>query len=319
MLLPGIQFRKRDGITLVADRIESGLDFPMKDVATGCVGHHEKDENDKDNSQPSAFAYRGGVGFRLVHGRLSRCPKLAVDGKRSKRGILLLPVGDPSGGLWANSIESMNKIVSILHRSNRAFLESHAQPGRVGVVGGTTIIENAIRRAGRHADSEKRWSLWSHTFLFEGKHADGHHWMIESDLEIHHKHVRLGVQENRITKFFDRRTYAHRAVFDFGLNDDQVRLMLREGLEMVASRSIYSLRELTGTLFALRHPKFQSRANLLAREKSCYCSAFVHHVFLKTGIDLAPGVHASHGTPEDTSCTPVPHTTFLLERGTPDN
>jgi hypothetical protein len=151
--------------------------------------------------------------------------------------------------------------------------------------------------------------------LFEGKRADGHHWVIESDLEIHHKHVRLGVQENRIEKYFDEGAYPYIAVLDFDLNNEQVRLVLREGLEMVASRSIYSLRELVGTLFALRHPNFRPRANLLAREKSCYCSAFVQHVFQKAGMDLAPGIHSSHGTPEDISRTPVPHTTFLLERG----
>ena len=45
-----------------------------------------------------------------------------------------------------------------------------------------------------------------------------------------------------------------------------------------------------------------------------YCSGFVQYVFTRAGIDLAPGIHASHGTPEDISRTPVPHATYLLER-----
>jgi len=45
-----------------------------------------------------------------------------------------------------------------------------------------------------------------------------------------------------------------------------------------------------------------------------YCSGFVQHVFLRAGIDLAPGVHESHGTPEDISRTQVPHATYLLQR-----
>ena len=208
----------------------------------------------------------------------------------------------------------MNKTVNVINVSNREFLESHAQAGRVGLIGGTTLIEKAIRRAERHVDADKGWSLWSHAFLFEGKRADGHHWVIESDLEIHNKHIRLGVQENRIGKFFNEKTYPYIAVLDFNLSAAQVELLMKEGLEMIAGRTIYSLRELVGTLFALRHPSFRPQKNLLAREKSCYCSAFVQHVFLKAGIDLAPGVHASHGTPEDISRTPVPHTTYLLKR-----
>lgn len=146
------------------------------------------------------------------------------------------------------------------------------------------------------------------------KRTDGHHWVLESDLEIHRKHIRLGVQENRVGKFFNEKTYPHIAVLDFGLTETQVAVVLREGLEMIAGRTRYSLRELIGTLVALRHPTFRPRQNLLAREKSCYCSAFVQHVFLKTGIDLVPGIHASHNTPEDISRTPVPHTTYLLKR-----
>ena len=212
----------------------------------------------------------------------------------------------------------MNEIITVGNLSNRKFLEAHARPGRVGLVGGTTLIEKMIRRAERHVDEDERWSLWSHALLFEGERLDGHHWVIESDLEIHRKHIRLGVQENRVAKYFDEDTYPTLAVLDFRLPAAQVAVLLREGLEMVAGRARYSLRELVGTLLALHEPRWRGRENPLAQEKSCYCSAFVQHVFLKAGIDLAPGVHASHGTPEDISRTTVPHTTYLLQRTEPE-
>jgi len=101
---------------------------------------------------------------------------------------------------------------------------------------------------------------------------------------------------------------------DFGLTEAQSQMILSEGLRMVALRAVYSLRELIGTAIALRHPRFRSHHNHLARRKSMYCSGFVQYVFARGGIDLAPGVHASHGTPEDISRTPVAHTTYFLER-----
>jgi hypothetical protein len=195
------------------------------------------------------------------------------------------------------------------------FLEEYAQPGRVGLSGGVTLIDKAIARAERHLDDEGRWSLWSHAFLFQGRRPDGHHWVIESDLQIHRRHIRLGVQENRVTKYFDENFYTTLAVIDFGLAEAQIATLVREGLELVANRERYSLRELVGTLIALRHPELRGRGNLLAREKSIYCSAFVQLLFRKAGIDLAPGVDAKNTTPEDISRSPMPHVTYLLKRG----
>jgi hypothetical protein len=206
----------------------------------------------------------------------------------------------------------MNETVTVAKTSNREFLEQHARPGRVGLVGGTTLIEKLIRRAERHLDENKEWSLWSHAMVFEGKRADGHHWVIESDLDIHHKHIRLGVQEHRADSYFDAKKYPVLAVLDFNLTKSQIDAVLCAGLAMVAHRTRYSLRELIGAAAALRNPWIRGQKNLLARRRSMYCSGFVQFVFQRAGIDLAPGVHASHGTPEDISRTPVPHTTYLL-------
>ncbi len=198
--------------------------------------------------------------------------------------------------------------------SNREFLERHAHPGRIGLSGGITLIDKAIARAERHLDKDGAWGAWSHCFLFQGRRPDGHHWVIESDLQVHRKHIQLGVQENRIAKYFDEGFYTTLAVLDFGLTENQLAAVLGEGLELVANRERYSLRELLGTLIALRDPKLRGRDNLLAREKSMYCSAFVRHLYRKIGLDLAPGVHAKNTTPEDVARTRLPHTAYLLKR-----
>ena len=207
-----------------------------------------------------------------------------------------------------------NQIVLVTGLSNREFLERYAGVGRVGLSGGLSIIDKAIARAQRHLDPDEQWGSWSHAFFFQGQRHDGHHWVIESDLQIHRKHIRLGVQENRVSKYFDEHLYSTLAVLDFGLAQEQISVLLREGLDLVASRARYSLRELVGTLIALRHPRLRGRENLLSRNASMYCSAFVQHLFRKTGIDLAPGVAAKNTTPEDISRTTIPHVTYLLQR-----
>ena len=207
-----------------------------------------------------------------------------------------------------------NQTIVVTGISNREFLERYAQPGRVGLSGGDTLVDKAIYRAQRHLDEQARWGAWSHAFFFEGERVDGHHWVIESDLQFHHKHIQLGVQENRITKYFNEELYTTLAVLDFGLTETQVAMLVREGLELVATRTRYSLRELVGTLVALRHPELRSRENLLSRERTLFCSAFVQHIFRRIKLDLAPGVDDKNTTPEDISRTSTPHITYLLKR-----
>ena len=209
---------------------------------------------------------------------------------------------------------AQEQTVVVTGLSNREFLELHAQPGRIGLSGGITFIDKAICRAERHLDEREQWGSWSHAFLFQGRRPDGHHWVIESDLQIHRKHIQLGVQENRIEKYFDEKLYTNLAVLDFGLAEEQIACLLREGLDLVADRARYSLRELFGTLLALNRPELRSRQNLLARESSMYCSALVQHLFRKAGLDLAPGVDLKNTTPEDIARATVPHVTYLLQR-----
>jgi len=207
--------------------------------------------------------------------------------------------------------------VIIRNLSNREFLERYARAGCIGLGGGTTLVDLAIRRGERHLDEAGQWSLWSHAFFFQGRRADGHHWVIESDLEAHHKNIRLGVQENRVSKFYDDKYFSALAVLDFGLAPAQVESLLREGLELVANREQYSIREIFGALFGLRRPALRGGKNPLAREHSLFCSALVRHVFLRAGVDLAPGVGDKHTTPEDIARTAVPHVKYILRRETP--
>src|SRR5882757_7837442 len=134
-----------------------------------------------------------------------------------------------------------NQTVIVTGITNREFIERYAQPGRVGLCGGITKIDSAIRLAQRHLHAERRWSDWSHAFLFEGKRVDGQHWVLESDLQILRKNIQLGVQENRADKYFDEKMFPTLAVLDFGLSETQIATLLREGLELVASRERYSL------------------------------------------------------------------------------
>jgi hypothetical protein len=206
------------------------------------------------------------------------------------------------------------KTVLVTGLSNSEFLQRHARPGRIGLSGGISFVDKAICRAQRHLDERSQWGVWSHAFVFEGERADGHQWVIESDLQVHHKHIQLGVQENRTSKYYDEALYTGLAVLDFGLSEAQVACLLREGLELVANRARYSLRELFGTLIALRQPVLRGQPNVLARKRSLYCSALAQHLFRKAGLDLAPGVDLKHTTPEHIARTTVPHVSYLLQR-----
>ena len=201
--------------------------------------------------------------------------------------------------------------------SNREFIERYAAPGRVGLCGGITKVDAAIRAAQRHLHAERRWSDWSHAFLFEGKRVDGQHWVMESDLQILRKNIQLGAQENRADKYFDEKMFPTLAVLDFGLNETQTATLLSEGLELVANHEKYSLRELIGTLAVLKKPELRAQENRLAQERSVYCSAFVKRLFDRLEVDLVPGVAGKNTAPEDIANSPVPHTKYLLLREMP--
>lgn len=209
---------------------------------------------------------------------------------------------------------STTQEIIVTELSNHEFLERYAKAGCIGLAGGATVIDLAIRRAERHLDDDAKWSLWSHAFFFQGQRADGHHWVVESDLDIHRKHIRLGVQENRNAKYHDEKLFRNLAVLDFGLTETQVSLLVREALELVANREKYSIREIFGALLGLKHEHLREKENPLARERSLFCSAFVRQLYARAGVDLAPGIAAKHTTPEDIYRTALPHMRYVLRR-----
>lgn len=210
-----------------------------------------------------------------------------------------------------------SQTITVTGLSNREFIERYAASGRIGLCGGITHVDLAIRHAQRHQHPQHRWSNWSHVFLFEGKRIDGQHWVLESDLQILRKNIQLGAQENRADKYFDEKMFPALAILDLGLTETKTAALLCEGLEFVARREKYSIRELIGTLIALKKPDLRAQENRLAREHSVYCSAYVQRIFQGIGIDLVPGVTHKHSTPEDVFRTPVPHVKYLLLREMP--
>ena len=116
----------------------------------------------------------------------------------------------------------MPEIIHVEGLTNAEFFERHAAPGRIGLYGGPELINRMIGRAQRHLSDAREWSRWSHAFLFQGRRHDGHHWIVESDLDIHRKHIRLGVQENRVSKYHDDAHTTALAIIDLGLTPVQV-------------------------------------------------------------------------------------------------
>jgi len=199
--------------------------------------------------------------------------------------------------------------------TNREFFERYAAPGRVGLIGGPELINRLIMRAQRHLNEEHEWSHWSHAFLLQGRRHDGHHWVVESDLDIKPKHIRLGVQENRAAKYFDDSKNTSVAILDFGLTPEQEQRVLAGALELVAEGIRYSLREIAGTVWAMRHAGWCPQENRLAQEQAFYCSSFVRHVFAEAGLDLAGGIAEKNTAPEHIARTTLPHTKWILNRG----
>ena len=263
---------------------------------------------------PPGYPQRG----RALPGTSTITParRLAGEWKRELPGSRALPRfhGHRITTLPMETDSAQNAVVRVEGLSNREFLERFAEAGRIGLSGGVTLVDKAICRAERHLDAERHWGSWSHAFIFEGRRPDARHWLIESDLQVHRKHIQLGVQENRVDKYFDEKLYTSLAVLDFGLSAGQTSGLVAEGLELVATHARYSLRELIGTCLALKKPSLRARENLLARGNSLFCSAFVQHLFRQAGIDLAPGVDLKNTTPEDLFRTALPHRVWLLQR-----
>jgi hypothetical protein len=197
---------------------------------------------------------------------------------------------------------------------NRAFLSKHAAPGRIGLCAGGDGLSKLIRKAQAPLTGDGHRSLWSHAFLFSEHRSDGQWWVIESDLDLRYKQMRLGVQENRLSRYFDAGEFPNVAVLDFGLDAAQTRQVLTAGLDLLSGLTSYSLSELVGTMLAMYSTRLRQRDNLLAKEGALYCSAMVQHCYAAAGIELLPGVSGKNLAPHDLADSPLPHTAHRLVR-----
>ncbi|GAA5072792.1 hypothetical protein [Lysobacter panacisoli] len=197
---------------------------------------------------------------------------------------------------------------------NAAFFDRHAAPGRIGLCGGRDWINKLIRKAQAPLTHDGHRSLWSHAFLISERRVDGHWWVIESDLDLRYRQIRLGVQENRIDRYFDDDAFPNVAILDFGLDAGQTAQVQRAALDLLSGLGSYSLSELVGTLFAMHSRRLRRRENLLAKEGALYCSALVQHCYAAAGVELIPGVHGKNIAPHDIDDSPLPHQTHRLIR-----
>jgi hypothetical protein len=206
-----------------------------------------------------------------------------------------------------------NKIHRLSGLSNLEFLKKYARPGCVGLFGGSSRVDRAIRVGQRELDAEAKPSLWSHVAVFEGERLDGQSWLVESDFEIGKGQLRNGVQENRIDKYADETEWPNLGVLDLGLEKKDVQRVLVAGLDLVARRTKYDLHGVLETYWAMMRKTMDK-----GKEKdSTFCSAFVRAVFRHVGIDLFPGIAVQHTLPEHVSRTAVPHNRYLLLRDGP--
>src|SRR3954469_21691122 len=124
--------------------------------------------------------------------------------------------------------------------TNADFLLAHAAPARIGLAGGTHPIDRTIRKAQRLLSGDPAGSAWSHAFLIGERRSDGHWWVLESDIDLRHKQIRLGAQENRIDKFFDSAEWPNLALLDVGLDAAATQRVLATALDLLASATRYS-------------------------------------------------------------------------------
>ena len=198
--------------------------------------------------------------------------------------------------------------------TNAELIERHAAPGRIGLCGGNDLVNKLIRKAQAPLTADGHRSLWAHAFVFSERRSDGQWWVIESDLDVRFKQVRLGVQENRASRYFDEAAFPNLAILDFHLDGEQARKVQTAALDLLSGLTSYSLRELAGTLLAMHSTRLRGRANLLAREGALYCSAMVQHCYAAAGIEFLPGVPGKNVAPHDIDESPLPHDSHRLIR-----
>jgi hypothetical protein len=198
--------------------------------------------------------------------------------------------------------------------SNEAFINEHAANGLVGLVGGNAPIDKAIRSVQNKVFDSPIAGLWSHAFMFSERRADDFWWLLESDLDYGLKRMRIGVQENRASKYYDENLYPNIAILDFGLTPQQTKAILTKGFNLLFHGAKYSIREVLGTFLTVKSRKLRSKENILAQDKSFYCSALVQHCYEGVSIQFQENINSKNITPFDIANTEIHHKSYQLIR-----
>lgn len=190
--------------------------------------------------------------------------------------------------------------------TNSAFFDLYAKPGTIGLVGGTALIDKGIRKAQKILTSNKQDSLWSHVFIVNGRRQDNQIWIIESDLEFHSKQIKLGVQENRISKYDKEEEFPNVAILDFNLSTTAADAVIGEALNLVALKTQYSIREVFGVLYNVLNQQSRLKENVFKQQNSLFCSAFVQKCYHVIPLQFNNQITASQLAPNDIYTTSLP-------------
>lgn len=196
--------------------------------------------------------------------------------------------------------------------TNTDFLEAHAQPGDILLVGGGRLIELVLRflQASLYGG---RSSLWSHIAIYGGRQQDGKHVIYTSDLDFVDGKWINGYCETTFCRY-NPMHYPNFAILNFSLNEEQRGALFAEIRKVSDKRPRYPLfRVFVAGLYST----FGFRKNIYPdsiEDKVVSCSAFVRRVFLNIGIDLSPGIDVFSTFPEDIFRTASLHRRFLMLR-----
>lgn len=189
-----------------------------------------------------------------------------------------------------------------------AFFESSFRPGRVGLIGTKDAVGILIRKGQRRLVAGRKPSWWNHCFImgerrWDCRSTDGKPtlscYIFESALDTDFRDHRndSGAQENWIGRWC-RTDIEHAAVADFGLSDQQCRVVLATALQLVDERIFFPVSELLGAWLAIIRGK-QAEENPLDHARGMFCSSFVRYCFRAAGSDfLTEQVSVSNTTPE---------------------
>ena len=189
-----------------------------------------------------------------------------------------------------------------------SFFLSNYGRGRVGLVGCSDFLGDAVRAGQKGLTPDGEPSLWSHVFIMGEMRPDRRGaggttsrspYMFESDLHIDPQRIQLrnGAQENWIGKWCGDHV-EHAAILDFGLSEDEQDMVLGTALQLCDEQLQYPLLELIGTWLAIVMKRVWA-PNPFDDPHAMYCSTFVRHCYRQAGRDfLGNEVALSNTAPE---------------------